>query len=392
VGTAVSRRARSTTALAAAGVVLVALNLRTAVAGIPPLLPDLDLSAAGRAVLTALPIVCFGVGAAAGPGLRRRLGEERGLFLATSVLVAGIVLRAAWPGWALFPGTLLAGAGIAAMNVLLPGLVGRRFPTRVGPMTSAYTLALTLGATLSAGVAVPLLDAAGLRAALGVWALPAVVALLAWLPQLRVPPAPRPAAGDGRAAPVPWRSPLAWQVTLFMGLQSLLFFAALSWLPTIYREAGLDPAAAGALLSLMALCNIAGTFVAPTVAARLRDQRPAVAAVSALTAVGLLGILLAPAATAPAWVAILGLGQGAGLGVALLLILLRGGGGEAGARLSAMAQGVGYLLAAAGTFATGVLRDLSGAWALPLAVLVALVAAELAAGLRAGRRATVADG
>jgi len=373
-------------ALTAAGVVLLALNLRTAVAGIPPLLPDLELSAAGAALLTALPVLCFGVGAAAGPGLRRRLGEERALFAAACVLLAGIGLRAAWPGWALFPGTLLAGAGIAAMNVLLPTLVGRRFPARMGAMTSAFTLALAIGATIAAGLAVPLRDAAGVAAALGIWALPVAAALALWLPQLRVPP-PEPL--PGARPPLPWGSPLAWQVTLFMGLQSLLFFAPLSWLPSILRDDGLDAAAAGALLSLMNLCNVVGTFVAPTVAVRLRDQRPAAAAVAALTAVGLLGILLAPVGTAPAWVAILGLGQGAGLGIGLLLILLRAGAGEGAARLSAMAQGVGYLLAAAGAFATGVLRELSGGWALPLVVLLAVVAAELAAGLGAGRRRLV---
>jgi len=373
-------------ALTAAGVLLLALNLRTGVAGVPPLLPDLELTATGAALLTALPVLCFGVGAAAGPGLRRRLGEERGLFAAGCVLLAGLGLRAAWPGWALFPGTLLAGAGIAAMNVLLPTLVGRRFPARVGPMTSLFTLALALGATAAAGLTVPLRNAAGVAAALGIWALPVLAALLLWLPQLRVAP-PEPVPGPKRAPP--WGSLVAWQVTLFMGLQSLLFFAPLSWLPSIYRDEGLDAAAAGGLLSLMSLANVAGTLVAPAVAARLRDQRPATAAVAALTAVGLLGILLAPVGTAPAWVMILGLGQGAGLGIGLLLILLRGGAGESAARLSAMAQGVGYLLAAAGAFLTGVLRELSGAWTLPLIVLLAIVAAELAAGLGAGRRRLV---
>ena len=176
-----------------------------------------------------------------------------------------------------------------------------------------------------------------------------------------------------------------------MGLQSLTYFAPLSWLPTIYREQGIDEAAAGGLLSVFNALGIVTSLAAPVLAARMRDQRGAVTATVALTVTGLVGLLLAPGSGALAWAVLLGLGQGAALSLALLMIVLRAGDDETAARLSGMAQGVGYTLAAVGPLGVGLLRAVSGGWTVPLLALLAIVAIELLVGLLAGRDRLVSE-
>lgn len=380
--------------LAVLAVALLAFNMRTAVAEIPPVLPDLGLSAAAGSILVTLPVICFGVAALAAPALRSRLGEERVLISVLATLLGGVLVRAAWPhGASLFTGTVLVGCAIALMNVLLPSLVRRRFPQHAGLMTGVYTTALVAGASLASGLTVPMRDAAdgSLRIALGAWAIPIVLALAVWLPQRRHR-APPPAIAGGDAVRALRRDRVAWSVTLFMGLQSLVYFAALSWLPAIHRDQGIDPATAGALLSVMNLLNIPGGLLAPMFAHRMRDQRLPAAAAALLAMAGLAGLLWAPAGTALVWVVLLGLGQGAGLGVALLMIVLRAPDDDTAARLSSMAQGIGYLVAASGPLVVGLIEAATGSWTVPLLCLIAVAALELMFGLAAGRARTVARG
>jgi CP family cyanate transporter-like MFS transporter len=387
------RAAAPISALAVVGVVVVAFNMRTAIGEIPPVLPDLGLSSAGQSILATVPVVCFGLAALAAPALRARLGEERGLLLVLVILLAGVLVRAAWPGGALFPGTILVGCGIAVMNVLVPSLIRRRFPDKVGLMTGVYTTALVAGGSIAAATTVPLRDAGGgsLHIALGIWALPVVIAIAAWLPQRRHRALP-PVAGGREAIRALGRNPVAWYVTLFMGMQSLLYYAPLSWLPEIHRDQGIDATTAGFLLSTLNLISIPTTFLAPVLAHKMRDQRPAVAGCVLLTVIGLLGIMLAPSSTALVWVVVLGLGQGAALSLALLMIVLRAADDHTAARLSSMAQGFGYLLAATGPLVMGLLHAATGGWKVPLGWLVALCGVELAAGLAAGRARLVRAG
>ncbi len=377
-------------ALAVASVVVLAFNMRTAIGEIPPVLPDLGLSSAGQSILATVPVVCFGLAALAAPALRTRLGEERGLLAVLAVLLGGVLVRAAWPSGGLFPGTVLVGCAIAVMNVLTPSLVRRRFPGHVGLMTGVYTTALVAGGSLAAATTVPLRDAAdgSLHVALGIWAIPIVVALVVWLPQRRHRALP-PVAGGREAIRALGRSRVAWYVTLFMGMQSLLYYAPLSWLPAIHRDQGIDATTAGFLLSTLNLISIPTTFLAPVLAHRMADQRKAVAGCVALTAIGLLGILLAPSSTALVWVVILGLGQGAALSLALLMIVLRAGDDNTAARLSSMAQGFGYLIAATGPLVMGLLHAATGSWDVALAWLVALCGVELLVGLQAARTRVV---
>ncbi|HEY0359719.1 MAG TPA: MFS transporter [Mycobacteriales bacterium] len=372
-------------ALSAAGVVLVAHTMRQAVAGVPPLLDRLHLGGTAASFLVTVPVLCFAVGALAGPALRRRLGEERAVFALMAALFVGLVVRALTPEWALFAGTIVGGFAIALLNVLIPSLIKHRFPNRVGAMMAAYTMAITVGASLAAGVTVPVLHATGDSTswALGVWAIPVAVALLVWIPQLRVGPA-QADSGERRPRSL-WRDALAWNVMAFMGLVTLIYFACLSWLPAIYVDRGVDESEAGFLLMVMNLTGLVGNLVAPMMAERMRDQRVAVAATVAIATAGVLGIWLAPASTALVWVTLFGISQGAALSLALLLMVLRAPDPVTAARLSSMAQAGGYLIGAAGPLVMGLLYTATGGWTAPMVFLLVTTLLGLPPGLAAGR-------
>jgi CP family cyanate transporter-like MFS transporter len=340
-------------------------------------------------VLSALPVLCFGLLAPVAPRLAARFGIERTLFGALVVLCLGIALRIVDATAALFAGTVLVGGAIAVGNVLLPGLIKRDFAHRTGLMTGLYTMAITAGGGLAAGLTVPVARAAGLgwHGALGAWGLFALVALLVWSPQAHgAQHRPRQESGSPGGL---WRNALAWQVTAFMGLQSLCFYAAAAWLPAVFVSRGADAAAAGWLLSLANGVGIAGSLVAPVVAARLRAQTAVAVAATGVTALGLLGTLLLPGAEIVS-MAVFGIGQGAALGIALTLIVLRAPDGAHASQLSGMAQSMGYLLAASGPFMLGALHDLTDSWTVPLVVLLALLAPQALSGGLAGRERFVA--
>lgn len=371
--------------LTAAGVVLLAFNLRIATGEIPPVLPDLPLGDVGKSALVTIPVLCFSLAAFAGPSIRALLGEERALFVMGAALFVGVALRPIGPLWSLFAGTALCGLAVAVMNVMMPGIVRRRFPGHVGEMTAAFTMALSIGAGLAAGFTIPIRAALGgsLAWALGVWALPAAVALVVWIPQLRVS---RPAAAHaGGIAIGLLRDRLAWLITIYFGLQSTVFYILLSWLPAIYRAKGTDPSTAGAVLGVVTAVGLVGNLAAPIVASRLRDQRAVVWVTSGLTIVGLTGILVAPTQTALVWATILGVGTGGAFSMALLLLASGNRSATSAARLSSMALGFGYLLAAPGPFLAGLAHAASGSWQPPLIMTIGLSTVQLVAGLGAAR-------
>ena len=380
-------------AVAAAG-----LNLRTAITSLPPLFPDLqtqlNLSSATLSLLAATPVICFGVVSAFTAWLNRRYGEEMILLVALILLTAGLLLRGVAPGAMLFPGTVLAASAIAVLNVLLSSMAKRRWPERAGLLIGIYLTMLSAGAILSSLLSVPLYDRSGsVQLALGVWALPAALAVLLWLPQLRYRTAGRAPAADERAGPVAparagvkvYRYALTWQVTAFMGLQSLLYYAALSWLPTIFQDRGDSAVTAGNLLALMGVGNLATSLVVPVLAHRRPGQRGLVVPSLIGTAAGLAGSLWAPLGSAPFWVLVLGVSQGSCLGLAIFFMLARAPNADVAASLSAFAQSVGYLVASVGPLVVGLLHSATGSWNLPLVLLLVLCAAELATGLLAGR-------
>jgi CP family cyanate transporter-like MFS transporter len=392
--------ARTAVVLFTAGIMVLAVSLRSSITSLPPVFPELSaalhLSNASITVLAAVPVICFGLFSGLGGPLSRSFGEERVLLAALLLLAAGLLLRGALPGSMLFPGTVLAGGAIALMNVLLPSLVKRRHPEHAGLLIGAYLLMLGTGAVVASLIAVPVFKAAGngpgwpVSLTLGLWAVPAVAAAVLWLPQVRYHTRPERVTLPVRAGV--HRHALAWQVGVFMGLQSLSYYATLSWLPTLFRDRGVTAAAAGGLLALMNLGNAVTAMVAPTVAQRVRDQRLIIVVTVLAMAAGLLGSQYAPTGTAVVWTLLLGSGQGASLGLAIFFTMARAPDPVTAASLSGFAQSTGYLIAAAGPLTVGFLHTATGGWTVPVLALVGALALQLWAGLLAGRAVTLPGG
>lgn len=380
-------------------IVLLAVNLRPAIAAVGPLLTEISdafrLSGTAAGALTTLPLAFFGSYGLLAAFLRRPPRSETLLVCAMALLVAGLLLRLPGGVAALFAGSLVAGIAISIGNIAVPAIIKRDHPSRITTVTAIYTVAVTAGASLSSGLAVPVEDwfGASWRLPLGLLAIPAALAGLLWLPRARraahaARSAP-PAAPPRGVAALVWRSRLAWHVTAFMGLQSLLAYVVIGWLPTLCQDRGMDPASAGYVLALVAAVQAVGSLAVPVLARRTRDQRPLVIATVALTALGFAGVTWAPIGSVWAWTVILGLGQGLGFATALSFIGLRAHDAHVAVQLSGMAQGVGYVIAALGPLALGALHDATGGWTVPMLGVLAVCAALAAPGLPAGRLRTV---
>ncbi len=374
---------------------LVALNLRLPLAAVGPVLDDLrvDLAASHGVggLLTTLPLICFGVLAPVTAYLGGRWSGEAVLFAAAGVLAAGVALRSLAGLGTVLTGTVLLGAGIAVGNVLIPVLVKQHLAAVAGVAMSLYTAFLTGGAAIGAAGTAGLASAGwGWRPALAVCLAPAAVAVVAfgwWYAVRRAERVEVPAPARGVAGRV-WRSGMAWWLAAFMGGQSLLFYTVLTWLPALLEDRGVSLGEAGLMASVFSLLGIVGALAVPPLAARGGDQR-AVAVVSVVGwLVGLAGLWWVPQAYV-LWSAWLGVTQGGGIAMALTLIVLRAGSSDAARHLSAMVQMAGYLLAAVGPWLIGLLRDRTGGWSLPLAVLLALSIVLVAAAFVVGRHRTV---
>jgi len=389
---------------------LVALNLRPALTSVSPVLGSiaeaLALSPSWQGILTTLPVLFLGLAAPLAPKLVRRIGPERSVFAALVVLALALLARPYIGTAGLFLGTAVAGGCIGIIGVLLPGIVKRDFLRRVSIMTGLYTVALNLGASAAAGTTEPLRQALGglwqdasqgvsqgasnssWQGALAFWLLPAVIAALFWLPQLKgTQPARVPARRGARLR----HDPLAWQVSLFMGLQSSLAYIVFGWLPTILQDRGLAAVTAGLALSVSILLQVFTAILAPWIGSRMRDQRTVLIGVVTLTLIGLLGCLYAPIGSVWLWIVVLGLGQGGTFSMALTLLALRAPDATTAASLSAMAQGIGYTLAAMGPLLVGVLHDWSGGWNVVGFLVGAIALAALVMALGAGRDRQVAS-
>ncbi|MEV7133515.1 MFS transporter [Arthrobacter sp. NPDC093128] len=373
--------------------VLIGLNLRTVFSSFAAVLPEIrsDAGLPGWAVvvLTTVPVTLLGVFAPLAPVLARRFGAERVLLGAMAVLTAGLLLRPvelpdAGHLPALLAGTAACGAAIALCNVLLPGLVKRDFPHRLGLMGGLYTTAICASAALGAGFTYPVFAASGeWTAALWFWALPAAVVLFLFLPLAVRQRHPRhQAVADGVNV---WRSPVAWQVTIFMVLQAMMSFSVFAWLAPILRERGVDGGTGGLIVSASIVLQMLGSLFAPALAARFRDQRAINMVVALMTGGGFALSIFGPLDFIWVWTGLLGLGQGSLTAVALTMIMLRTRDGHTAAHLSGMMQGVGYGLGSTGTLMVGQLHQATGSFA--AAGVLFLVVGALAAvfGYRAGQ-------
>jgi len=368
-------------------IVLAAINLRPALTSIATMLTEiqqgLGLNGVWIGILTTMPVLCFGIFGPFAPLLSARLGLERAIALLFMSLAAGLALRLVPQSAALFASTLLAGAAIGMAGVLLPVVIRRRFPTRLGPMTGLYTMILSVGGASAAGLT-PVFERAwqSWTLALAVWSIPALVAALLWSGL-----ASSETATTG-TAPLPrfsllLRDRLAWYVTAFMGLQAGLAFIVLGWLPTLLRDRGLDVLDAGIVTSVSILAQTVTALLVPSLATQRVSPRLLIVLVLSATCIGFLGLIYAPLSTRIPWAVILGLGQGGLFGLALLFITLRAPTAEMTAMLSGMSQSIGYLGASLCPFAVGLLKAGHDPFTGPAIMVVAVTAACTWCGLKA---------
>ncbi|EIJ3221485.1 CynX/NimT family MFS transporter [Salmonella enterica subsp. enterica serovar Infantis] len=382
-------------ALLIAGILMIATTLRVTFTGAAPLLEtirsDYGLSTAQTGLLTTLPLLAFALVSPLAAGIARRFGMERSLFAAMLLICAGIALRSLPSAALLFAGTAIIGCGIALGNVLLPGLIKRDFSQHVARLTGAYSLTMGAAAALGYALVVPLaLHGFGWRGALLMLMLFPLLAFLIWLPQWRTTRSANLSSSRALHERGIWRSPLAWQVTLFLGLNSLIYYVIIGWLPTILISHGYSEAQAGSLHGLLQLATAAPGLAIPLILHRFNDQRWIAALVSLLCAVGAAGLWFVPG-QAIIWTLLFGFGSGATMILGLTFIGLRASSAHQAAALSGMAQSVGYLLAACGPPVMGKLHDASGSWYLPLSGVTVLAIIMAIFGLYAGRDREIAS-
>lgn len=378
------------------GIMVLAANLRCSITSVGPVLDfiagDNNMSAGTAGLLTSIPLLGFAAFSPIAPAVAARLGMERTLWASITVLAAAIVLRSVPTPGAIWVGTIGLGGAIAFINVLLPPLLKRDFPSRIGQLTGIYSAVQGAVAALASGIAVPLAgaDGQGWRLSLGIWAGLAIVGMAVFAPQLakRSTPDVVPAIGAGRDGPKqyrsPWGSALAWQVTIFMGLQSLSFFVTAAWIPSIEQAMGGSAARAGWHLFLFQVAGLVTSLLTSALLRRVRDQRGLCIAGTLCSVVEFAGILVYPDAMV-VWMIFAGLGSGSCIVLGLSLFGLRTEHHRQAAALSGMAQSVGYLIAASGPTIFGLLHDIDSGWALPIGAVLAGLVIQLVMAALAGR-------
>ena len=373
-------------ALAVAALLLAAANLRGGLVVTGPLVLEireaLAINASAFSLLTTLPLLCFGVVSIAVPWLSRRWAPQQLAIVGLLLISLGVALRLLEQFPLVILGTLLLGAAIAVLNVLTPGLVKAFFPRHMGLMTGLYSVTLSLGAGVGIYLAVPLMEQFGSwRYPVALWALLPLFSLLFWLPMLRV----RNVERTGSLTRISlWRDKVAWAITLFMGLQSFYFYSIATWLPKILIDSGLDAHHAGVATALINLVSIPFNLFIPMLATRMRNQRLLVLGTFASSFIGVAGLWWYPSATL-LWASFIGVGCGCSLSLALSFFVLRAANAIQATALSAMAQSIGYLLAALGPFSLGLMRDVSGHWQWALLCILVLQLCQLGCGWYAAR-------
>lgn len=382
---------KTTNYLLIVGIIFIALNLRPALASVGPLIEEIrestGLSNTLLGLLTTLPLIAFGVVSTLTPLFTKRFGIGGTLLGAMILLTIGIALR--YFQWipALYLGTFLLGIAIALGNVLLPSLTKRNFSENSGFITSMYSSLMSVGAALAAGLSVPLSDNLNLgwRGSLVVWGLLSCIAIFVWMPQVGKLKKNTNNRSFAVAMKKMVKSKLAWKIALFMGLQSMVFYTILAWLPVILQSRGYDAAFAGWMLSLSQATGIIGSLVIPYLAGKQKNQRGIVVVLVLLELVSLTGLLFPQFGLVALWVSILGIALGGTFGLALLFLVLRSHDTESATELSGMAQSIGYLVAATGPMLFGGIFDLTGNWDYAIMVLFVIAFIKLYMGLGAGK-------
>lgn len=390
---------RSTTSLIilVIGIIFLASNLRAPITAVGPVVASirdgLGISNIMVGALTTIPLLAFAILSPFAPRLARRFGMEVVLFVVLIVLSIGLVLRPTGGISMLYIGTLLIGSGIAIANVLMPAFIKMKFSNNIGMMTGIYSVSMNLTGALAAGLSIPIATSTsfGWKGSIGVWAIFGITALIFWIPQIRHRQKEAlPGQKDIKGKSL-WRSKLAWKITLFMGLQSLLFYSLVAWLPVILQSRGMQASEAGWMLSFIQFSQLPFTFVVPIIAGRMKNQVSLVWITFILMTMGLAGILFGGTTFVLPSVIIIGVASAFAFSLAMMFFSLRTTNSFEAADLSAMAQSFGYLLAASGPPIFGLLFDLTNGWTIPLLLLIAATFCILLVGLGAAKDEYVSE-
>ncbi len=371
------------------GIILISINLRTSIASVGPLIPfireDLGISNGLAGFLTTLSLITFAIFSLFAPSLGKKLGHGKAIFLGISLLSIGVVIRVLGGIELLYLGTALTGIGIVTANVLMIPFFKARIPEQIGLMTALLSTGMSLFAAIASGVSVPLAEDLGLgwRGSLVSWVVLMLLALIVWIPQLK--PHSTQQTGSAKQAKNVWKSRLAWQVTLFMGAQSVMYFTMITWLPDMLIARGMSPVNAGIALSYMQLISLIGTFFAPNLLMRLKQQSGVVLTVGIGYLVGYGALFISNELVTFAALTIIGIGSGASLSIAYTLISMRTAEDLTTAKLSGMVQSAGYVLAALGPLVFGISLDLFNNWNILIWFLLAMTVQFIAFGWPAGR-------
>ena len=378
-----------------AGILFLAATIRSPLTSVGPIIGNirdqLQISNSLAGFLTTIPLLAFAIVSPFTPRIAKRFGMSRTLFYAMIILFAGIVMRSVGTSTLLLIGTFLIGVGIAFANVLLPSLLKLSFPLHIGLMTGLYSVSMSISATLASGIAAPIANQTtyGWQGALGIWGIITLLAIIVWIPQIQkkkeVIKLGKKDKTTKPAIPL-WRSPLAWSITVFMGLQSFLFYTTASWIPVVLQTGGMTDEAAGWMLALVQLAQLPMMFIIPVVADKLRDQRVIVIAIFICYMIGYGGVQFGSESLTALWMIFIGLGGGSAFGLAMMFFTLRTNTPDQAASISGMAQSIGYTLAAVGPVLFGLLHDYTNSWTAPLYTFMIVATILFISGMYAAKR------
>jgi len=380
--------------LTVAGVIFLATNLRAPITSVGPVIKeisdDLGLSNIQAGLVTTIPLLSFGLLSGFVPGISRKLGMEKFLLFSLLLLMFGLCVRISGSVYMLFSGAALVGASITAGNVIMPAFIKKEFPKQVGLITGIYSVAMNLTSAMAAGFSIAIGQSTGWgwKASIGVWALVALISILVWLPQLLMKK-----QGDAVLAAVSFKSlfksRLAWNVTIFMGLQSLIFYCMVAWLPAVLLSWGMTKEDAGWVLSYVQLAQLPITFIGPVLAGKMKNQQLLVWITGVLMMIGVLLLIVFKTQFIILSVILIGIAGGLAFSLAMMFFILRTKNPQAAASLSGMAQSFGYLLAATGPPIFGLLYDFTDNWTISFYFLLVAIAVLIYVGINASRNRVI---
>lgn len=383
------------TILTIIGVIFLSANLRAAITSVGPVIKEisdyLGLSSIQAGLVTTIPLLSFGLLSGFVPGVSRKLGMEKVLFFSLVLLTVGLCVRISGSIYLLFAGAALVGAAITAGNVIMPAYIKKEFPGQVGLMTGIYSVAMNLTAALAAGFSITIgqYTGWGWKGSVGIWAILAFIAVLVWLPQ-----ALKKKQEDSILTKVSnrslFKSGLAWNITIFMGLQSLMFYSIVAWLPAVLLSWGMTKEDAGWTLSYVQMAQLPVTFIGSVVANKMKNQRLLVWITGIIMMIGILLLILFKTQFIILSVVLIGIGGGLAFSLAMMFFILRTKNAETAAGLSGMAQSFGYMLAATGPPIFGMLHDFTDDWTISFYFLLAGVVMLIFVGINASKNRIIA--